>query len=263
MDNLARQLIHKVPLFFGFKPQQMKVFLDICKPGRIAPGETLCEYNTTSNRLFILLEGELDILSPDGRLLTTLRPITTVGEMGFVSRRPRSATVKASKASHLLRVDYHEFEELVERNAELRAKVYRNMVRILADRISDANDLVMRYRKLYESSQKPEPAEKEEPAAGQETAEQAAKGEGEPGQETEEEQRQRLLEAFYQLASLAADEAQQEKDRKLYDQLRQGGYTPIDIEYAIKWTVRHIPAVKRFNLVKLSIEEAFEDKWSM
>ena len=30
-----------------------------------------------------------------------------------------------------------------------------------------------------------------------------------------------------------------------------------------KWTARHIPAAKRFSMVKLSVEEAFENRWNL
>ena len=72
-----------------------------------------------------------------------------------------------------------------------------------------------------------------------------------------------LLQQFYELAGVDSSPTLIEEDLPLFRQLRQDGYTPADIEYAIKWTARNIPAVKRFSLVKLSIVEAFADKWSV
>lgn len=45
-----------------------------------------------------------------------------------------------------------------------------------------------------------------------------------------------------------------------FNELCKDGYSDVDIEYAVKWTVRNIPQVKRFSMVKLSIAEAFEGK---
>ena len=72
-----------------------------------------------------------------------------------------------------------------------------------------------------------------------------------------------MLKTFYQLANLDDDAAALEADKKSYLDLRKSGYTTADIKYAIKWSVHNLPNIKKFNLVKLSIGEAFEDKWSM
>ena len=104
MSKLERNLVQKVPLFFGFKPGEMKTFLNICKMSTRPEGEILCEYNTASSRLFILLEGVLDVVSQDGTVLASIDSITTVGEMGFISHKPRSATVRVRESSRLLRV---------------------------------------------------------------------------------------------------------------------------------------------------------------
>ena len=327
MEKLAGSLIQKVPLFFGFRPREMKVFLEICKLGSVDAGESLCEFNTSSNRLFILVDGKLDIVAPDKTVLATLQGVQTVGEMGFITRKPRTATVRAASDCKILRVDYIEFESLIERSLNLRSKIYRNMVRILADRLSDANDMVMRYRKLYESGRDPAsfareetkadlgddakaelvevtPAEAEQPeVSGEEPdleAEQPKVPSGEqeaeagqrkePVEEPEEERSEKsasdpgkaqvkkaseggeedfegeampLLRQFYELAGIDERAEAVAEDLPLFRQLRQDGYSPVDIEYAIRWTVRNIPAVKRFSLVKLSIVEAFEDKWSV
>jgi CRP-like cAMP-binding protein len=270
MEKLTGQLVHKVPLFFGFSPTEMKAFLDICKMGERPLGETICEFNTTSSRLFLLLDGELDILGQDGTPLAVQKPISTVGEMGFVTRKPRTATVKTRTASQILRVEHHDFDGLMESDAGLRAKIYRNLVRILSDKLSDANDLVIRYRKLYESGTRAQPKD-DIPTARE--ADQTAKEEKPTGGEhgkvapTDNEQEGRdaeaMLKTFYQIANLEADVATLESDRNAYFDLRKDGYTAADIEYAIKWSVRNIPNIRKFNLVKLSISEAFEDKWSM
>ena len=286
MEKLTGQLVQKVPLFFGFSPKDMKVFLDICKMGERPAHEIICEFNTSSNRLFVLLDGELDILGQDGTLLAVQKPVSTVGEMGFITRKPRTATVKTRTASQILRVEHLDFEDLMGSNAGLRAKIYRNMVRILADKLSDSNDLVVRYRKLYEAGARaksdgeiPDEDAVEAAASNRETAEvrseeatatgaeDCSKGDAEPqpveADQEEDQDAEAMLKTFYQLANLEDAEATLEADKKSYLDLRKSGYTTADIEYAIKWSVRNLPNIKKFSLVKLSIGEAFEDKWSM
>ncbi len=250
IETFAGTLLQKVPLFFGFKSSEMKIFLGICRLSNRSKGEILCQFNSSSNRLFILLEGELDIVAQDGTVLATIKPITTVGEMGFINRKPRSATVWVSNAARLLQVDYHEFESLVESNVELRAKIFRNMSRILSDKLSDANDMVIRYRKLYETSRR-------KGGSGEETS-----AEEVVPPEDEDTRGEKQLRTFYELAHLEVKDDQLFGDKELYMQLRKDGYGNADIGFDIKWAVRNIPGIKRFSLVKLSINEALEDKWS-
>ena len=82
-------------------------------------------------------------------------------------------------------------------------------------------------------------------------------------EEDEETRLENSLQLFYELAKVEGDEEQKTADRESYLDLRKTGYTDADIEYAIKWAVRNIPSIKRFSLVKLSIDEAFENKWDL
>ena len=44
-----------------------------------------------SNQMFVLIAGELGIMSGDDKVLAALTPITTVGEMGMFTRQKLSA----------------------------------------------------------------------------------------------------------------------------------------------------------------------------
>ena len=263
-ERIAGRLIQRVPLFFGFTSGEMKHFLDICKLELPDGGTVLCDYNGASTSLYILLDGELEILGPGEVLLARIAAVNVVGEMGFISRKPRSATVRCRSASRLLRVDYHDFQPFAERYPDTRAKLYRNMIRILADRLSNANDLVVRYRKLYESGEGAAAAARAGPPTGTDTARQAPKqqAEAEICPESEAATEAQLLSDFYMLASLDPPEELRQADQETVAELRRAGYSSADIEYAYKWAVRNLPAVKRFSLVKLSIDEAFADRWS-
>lgn len=257
MDELNKILNQQIPLFAGLSPKQMRSLLEASKLGLHHPGEVLCEHGGRSDRLLVLLNGQLEILGEGGTLLATIRPVTTVGEMGFLTRKPRSATVRAKEQSQILAIDYLSFMKLIEDDFRLQARIYRNAVRLLAERLSDANDLIVRYRQsVAEKPLAPQPAS---PAAGGETPEEPPP----PSSQDEETEAEDIVSTFYRLIEQPLDPQQLAEDRVLYQGLRRDGYTAADILYTVKWTVRHIPAARRFSMVKLSIKEAFEDKWSM
>ena len=252
MEQLANTLSTAVSLFLGLMPRQMKRVLEACKMGIHVPGEILCKYGGQSDRLFVLVSGQLEILGEDGASLATIRPVTTVGEMGFLTRKPRSASVRVLEQSQILGLDYSSFQKLIDNDFRLQARIYRNTVRLLAERLSDANDLIVRYRKLCPDKQAPAAVERAEPAAPPSEA---------PAPEDLEATE--IIGAFYRLIGQELDPQHLAEDRVVYQALCRNWYTAEDIVYASKWTARHIPAAMRFSIVKLSIKEAFESKWSM
>lgn len=241
MNELLRTL-RPLPLFVGLKPKQMQSLLGSCRVEDFAPGQTLCEYGAPSHRLFVLVKGKLEVLAENGDRLATIAPISAVGEIGFITRKPRSATVKALGASRAVILDYYTFESLVERDVDLRSAIYRNVIRWMAEKLCDANDQLVRYRRLYEPG--------------------SVQGQAPPpsGEEAEAEQ---VVGIFYQLAGQQPEAGQLAGDRKRYAALKKSGRSREDILYVVKWTARHRPEAKQFSAVQANLKEAFESRWSV
>ena len=293
-ESVGQQLAHKIPFFFGLKPRDMQRLLEICAVSTHPTGEVICKYGTKSQHLYILLEGTLEVVGRDGTAVAEVTPITTVGEMGFFNRKPRSATVRSKNAARLLSLEFNRFEALLDGNIELRTRLYRNVIRVLADRLSDASDMIARYKKVFartagfvangadesslsspaahagdvETTEPDDDAALEERAAGADEDLPAAGCEGGGGIESGNQQpsldrANDLIWTFYALTEQVPAEDNLSDDRAVFAELDAEGYSEEDIEYAIKWTARNIPSARRFNMVKLSIREAFENKWSV
>ena len=71
-------------------PTQSRDVLGICRLQEFAEGDIVCTRNSPSEEMFILVSGELAVLSEDGVVLADLHPVTTVGEMGLITRQDRS-----------------------------------------------------------------------------------------------------------------------------------------------------------------------------
>lgn len=245
MKEMLRTL-RPLPLFVGLKPKQMQSLLGICKVEDFAADQALCEYGAPSHRLFVLVKGKLEVLAENGDLLATIAPVNAVGEVGFITRKPRSATVKAQEASRALVFEYYAFDSLVERDPDLRSGIYRNVIRWMAEKLCDANDLIVRYRRLYEPSASPAPAA---PSAGTAPDENAEAGQ--------------VIGIFYKLTNQNPEPQQLAGDQLLYAAMKKGGRSREDILYAVKWTARYRPAAKQFSAVKTNLKEAFESRWSV
>ena len=71
--------------------------------------------------------------------MATILPVTTVGEMGVLTGQPRSATVEAIKESRVLALLKPRFDALLLEDKELSARIYRNVIHILAEKLVNDN----------------------------------------------------------------------------------------------------------------------------
>ena len=133
------QTIKKIPIFTGLSPSQIQSILDICTSVKYDPNHTIYAANSASDQMHILLSGELSVVNDEGIRLARLYPITTVGEMGLVTRHTRSASVETGKPSNMLVLQRPAFDALLRRDRELQTKFYQNVIGILASKIVDDN----------------------------------------------------------------------------------------------------------------------------
>lgn len=133
------QSLKKIPILKGMSPTQVQKVFGICDAKSFAVGQTLCVKDADSDSTFVLIAGELGIMSENGSVLAALSPITTVGEMGMFTRLKRTATVKAIQPSRVLVIGRTPFEMLLRNDQDMRLRVYQNVIEILADKIVGDN----------------------------------------------------------------------------------------------------------------------------
>jgi signal-transduction protein with cAMP-binding, CBS, and nucleotidyltransferase domain len=102
IDKSFGEVLKKIPLFKGLSPSGIQKILGICSPQAYEPETQICKADSPSNRLYIILSGELAVITNDGLRVATISPITTIGEMGFITRHPCSATVEVTRPSNIL-----------------------------------------------------------------------------------------------------------------------------------------------------------------
>ena len=137
--KLLVQVLRKIPIFKGLSPSQVKKILGLCAHKSYKVGYELCRNNTPSDEMYILLSGKLAVMTPDGLRLATLTPVMTVGEMGFITRKSRSATVVAINPSHVLIIAKAQFDFMLRGDRDMQATIYRNIIDILSTKIINDN----------------------------------------------------------------------------------------------------------------------------
>ncbi len=98
----------------------------------ITAGTTLFRQGDAGDSLYLVVSGRLrvsvDLADEDPRFLTELGCGETAGEMALIDGKPRSATVVATRDSHLAKLSKDAFERLFSRHPELLAVIAREMV---------------------------------------------------------------------------------------------------------------------------------------
>ncbi|MDR3422712.1 MAG: SulP family inorganic anion transporter [Xanthobacteraceae bacterium] len=117
-----------------------------CRRLEVQPGDIIARQGDPAASMHFILEGRVGIIVdlPDGRTMRvrSLGEHTTVGEMGLITRSPRSATIQAETASVLYELDADAFERIKIEQPQLSQALFAYVVKVMAERLSLANRVI-------------------------------------------------------------------------------------------------------------------------
>jgi sulfate permease, SulP family len=109
----------------------------------VQPGEDVARQGAPSESMHFILKGRVGIFvsTDDGRevRVRSLGPHTTIGEMGLMTGRPRSATVRAEVASTLYVLPMDAFRNITLQDPTLGQALLRFALETMVERLSVAN----------------------------------------------------------------------------------------------------------------------------
>jgi len=127
-----------IPMFAGLRPFQARIVVLMSHLTSAEPGARIIRHGEVGDSLLVLLSGVAEVRTADGsRVLRTLRRGNVVGEMGALRRVARSADVVVRESTTYLIVDEPSLERLRRRYPRTAAVVFRNLARILSDRLEE------------------------------------------------------------------------------------------------------------------------------
>src|SRR5579872_693816 len=92
-------VLQKSPLFEMLSQAELELLAELSRPRRYSGGEVVFEEGDLGDSLFVLMNGEVDVLHKDvkgdAQVLATLQPPEFFGEMSLIDKEFRSATVRA------------------------------------------------------------------------------------------------------------------------------------------------------------------------
>ena len=114
-----------------------------CERLELAPGDIVARQGQQADSMHFILEGRVDVIVnlDDGRSVRvrSLGRHTTIGEMGLITSRPRSATLQAEVASVLYMLSATAFEHIRNENPSLGQALLTFVVEVMAERLSYTN----------------------------------------------------------------------------------------------------------------------------
>jgi CRP/FNR family transcriptional regulator len=140
----AADLRARVPLLSGLEREELERIAQVAIPRSFPKGARVFHEGDTSDACYVIRAGEVRVTRehPDGRAiaLATLGPGELVGELAMIDGGVRSASVEALSDVDLLAVSANDMRGLLERNAQITAK----LVVALTKRLRETNERISR-----------------------------------------------------------------------------------------------------------------------
>ncbi len=156
------KFLRETDLFYGLREDHLQALARICREVKFKNGEEIVKENSPSDELFIIVEGQADIIidphmvesgktrSSAPTAIVRMGQGQTFGEIGLVDRGLRSASVRAAaKDTQLISISREDLLNLCERNFELGYYVMRNIATEMAFKIRNT-DLMLRAQIVWQ-----------------------------------------------------------------------------------------------------------------
>ena len=145
-SEVDRAFLSRIPIFAGLPDRVMELIADTLRVVHVVPGAQLLREGEHARSMFVVREGELQILKRgrDGTeyKLAVLKTGDVVGEMALIDIQPRSATARAVGQATLYVLDLAEIGKLYKDDVEAYALLVLNISREISRRLRVADDVL-------------------------------------------------------------------------------------------------------------------------
>jgi CRP/FNR family transcriptional regulator, cyclic AMP receptor protein len=138
MDNNI-ELLLKVFFFRDLSSDELLGIMAITRRENYSMGQRVFEAGSPSDSLYIIKNGSM-MVKNGPVVLATLGIGDTIGEMSFMDRGNRSATVAAIEETELMKVSFTALETLFEDYPQMSGKIYKAMAIALSQRLREMDE---------------------------------------------------------------------------------------------------------------------------
>jgi CRP/FNR family cyclic AMP-dependent transcriptional regulator len=138
MDNNIALLL-KVFFFRDLSADELLGILAITRREQYSMGQRVFEAGSPGDSLYLIKNGSM-MVKNGPVVMATLGIGDTIGEMSFMDRGNRSATVAAIEETELLKVSFTALENLFEDYPQMAGKIYKAMAIALSQRLREMDE---------------------------------------------------------------------------------------------------------------------------
>ena len=147
--TVEKVMVLKTVDIFAHTPEEILVDIaGLLKELTLAANQTVFEKGEQGDSMYIIVEGEVEALD-EGRAFTKMAARQVFGEMALLDGEPRTATIRTTQATRLLRLDQEPFYELMDDRIE----IARGVIHVLLQRLRKRTEDVNRLRELVQPSE--------------------------------------------------------------------------------------------------------------
>lgn len=145
-DVPSIQELADIGLFGGLDHSTLAEFVQRLPVLKLQPGEVVFREGETGRELFVLLQGEMEVVknskSQRESRVAIFGPGDWFGEMSILDIMPRSATVRALAPARVLKMSAHDLEALYRRDLKAYSIVVLNIAREMSRRLRVADGIL-------------------------------------------------------------------------------------------------------------------------
>ena len=120
--------LEKVELLKSLNPDQLARIAGIAEEKTVEAGSVVFDASKVPDALFVVLDGEVELRSPEG-IATQAGRSDVLGAWALFDTEPLRITAKAIAPARLLRIGRDEFYDLLSDNMEITASIFATLVR--------------------------------------------------------------------------------------------------------------------------------------
>jgi CRP-like cAMP-binding protein len=139
MEDIA--ILKRLDFFSGLSTMELAKINAVTHRATFSPGNIVVKEGTRGGSMYLIKKGSVTV-SKAGSVLAKLGEGDPIGEIAFIDKGTRSATVKADDDAVLIEIPGEALEKVLEKNKDMAFKVYRAITAILCQRLREANALL-------------------------------------------------------------------------------------------------------------------------
>lgn len=141
------EILRKIPTFKNLSEKEIKIVGELTYERTYQPGEFMFEIDQPGAAMFVIEEGEVDVVRPTSSgeflVLAVLKSGEFLGELALLDNSPRSASALVKKPTKALAIFREDLENLLKTRPELGGKIMKKLAEIIGMRLKATNDLLM------------------------------------------------------------------------------------------------------------------------